>query len=87
MALRVAGDPDPRRALGVLGHDRRKLDRRGEFTLRGIGVAGNQEELVGAGSGHAAQQGVEVVAVAHHAGGDVDRDRVAHGAQAPGHLD
>jgi hypothetical protein len=71
----------------VLGHDRQQLDRRGELTLRGVGVAGDQKELVGTGGGHAAQQGVEVVAVAHHASGDVDRDRVAHGAQASRDLD
>ena len=35
VALRVARDPDPRWALGVLGHDRQQLDRGGELALRG----------------------------------------------------
>ena len=52
-----------------------------------VGVAADQEQVVGAGLGHPGQDRVEMGAVAHHSGGDVNGDLVAQLAQLGRHLD
>ena len=53
---------------------------------RRVGVAADEEQVVGAGLRHRGQDPVEMIAVGDHPCGDVDGHVVAHLAQLRGHL-
>jgi hypothetical protein len=55
----------------VLGHERQQIDGPCIQTLRLVGVAADQEEVVYPRLGHGGEERIEVLAVAYHAGGHV----------------
>jgi hypothetical protein len=65
----------------MLVDDREQLHRRGVRPVRRSRVAPDHEGVVDAVLLHAGEQLVEVVAAAHHAGGQMERDRVAERPQ------
>ena len=81
VALRIAADSDRDRSPAVLVDDREQLHRRGVRAVRRSRVPSDHEGVVDAVLLHAAEQLVQVVASAHHAGGQVERDRVTQGPQ------
>ena len=87
MALRVAGDPDAARPVGMLVDERQELDRGGERPGRRGRVAADDEGVVDLRPGHRTEQVVEVRAVPDHPRGEVHGDRVPGGAQARRDLD